>query len=362
MEREKWEPGMVKAIVSFAALALLAGLHSFPAAAQDELVLTESPPERYVVVKGDTLWDISARFLRDPWRWPDIWGLNRDQIRNPHWIYPGDVIVLDFSGGTPRLRFEGDRDWELLTQRLSPRIRTETLPLSAIQSIPAAKLQAFVSQPLIVDEYELANAPRIIATQEDRVVLGTGDIAFVKGLVLDQGSEFKVVRPGKTFIDPDTGETLGYEAINLGEAQVREFGEISTVQITNALREMAPGDRLIYAAPVSAMPYMPHAPAGMVRGRIIAPAGESVSEIGPLQVVVLNRGTREGIETGHVLALYRSRPSVQPAGSTDPRERVNLPDERYGVVFVFRVFERVSYALVMNSTRPVNVLDAVRTP
>jgi hypothetical protein len=353
---------MVKAIVTLATVVLVAGLQSFPAAAQDELFLTESPPDRYVVVKGDTLWGISARFLRDPWRWPDIWGLNRDQIRNPHWIYPGDVIVLDFSGTTPRLRLEGDADWQLLTARLSPRIRTEGLPPSAIPSIPAASLQAFVTRPLIVGEYELANAARIIATQENRVVLGAGDIAFVRGLVWDHGAEYKVVRPGKTFIDPDTREVLGYEAVYLGEAQVREFGEISTVQITSAVREMAPGDRLVYAPPTTAMPYMPHAPSGMVRGRIIAPAAESVSEIGPLQVVVLNRGSREGLETGHVLALYRSRPPVRPADSTDRRERVNLPDERYGVVFVFRVFDRVSYALVMNSTRPVNVLDSVQTP
>jgi hypothetical protein len=272
--------------------------------------------------------------------------------------------VLDYTAeGVPRLRLEGDAaDWQLLTERLSPRIRTEGLPPSAIPSIPAANLQAFVSRPLMVAEYELQVAPRIIATQENRVVLGPGDIAFVRGLVWDHGSDYKVVRPGKKLIDPDTRELLGYEAIYLGEVQVQEFGEISTVQISSAVQEIAPGDRLVYAPPVSAMPYMPHAPSSHLRGRVIAPAGESVSEIGPLQVVILNRGTREGLEIGHVLALYRARPPVRPAGATDPRERVNLPEERYGVVFVFRVFDRVSYALVMNTNRPVNVLDTVQTP
>ncbi|MGH8677727.1 MAG: LysM peptidoglycan-binding domain-containing protein, partial [Burkholderiales bacterium] len=259
--------------------------------------LAKDPPARYVVVKGDTLWDISARFLRDPWRWPDIWGLNRDQIRNPHWIYPGDVIVLDFSGLTPRLRFEGDADWKLLTTRLSPKMRTQGLPPSAIPSIAAANLNAFLTKPLVVGEYELAAAPRIVAAQETRVVLGPGDIAFAKGLVSGGGSRYQAVRPGRKLVDPDTKEFLGREAIFLGEVNVQEFGEISTVKIAVANQEIAPGDRLVDAPPASTSPYMPHGPLIKVRGKIIAAGNDSVSEIGPLSVVVLNRGARDGLET-----------------------------------------------------------------
>lgn len=367
---------MGKTIISMAALVLTA-MVAVPALAQDQVtpdsvpmeaapqeapVLTDSPPSRYVVVPGDTLWDISARFLRDPWRWPDIWGLNRDQIRNPHWIYPGDVIVLDFSGATPRLRFEGDGDWKLLLTRLSPRIRTQGLPPSAIPSIPAANLNAFLTRPLVVDDHELASAARIVAAQENRVVLGPGDTAFAQGLVWSGGSRYQVVRPGRTFVDPDTKEKLGVEALYLGDAQVKEFGEVSTLMISRAVLEMTPGDYLVDAPATNADPYMPRAPQTLVSGKIIAASGEAVSEIGPQSVVVLNRGRRDGLEHGHVLAIYRAGAFVQPAGPGNRRTRVKLPDERYGIVFVFRVFERVSYALVMNTSRPVHVYDIVRTP
>lgn len=373
---EKRGPLMGKTIISVVLLALTAMLPT-SSGAQDEVTpdspameprpqeapaLVDSPPARYVVVRGDTLWDISARFLRDPWRWPDIWGLNRDQIRNPHWIYPGDVIVLDFSGATPRLRFEGDGDWKLLITRLSPRIRTQGLPPSAIPSIAADNLNAFLTKPLVIGEYELAAAPRIVAAQETRVLLGPGDTAFAQGVVWSSGSRYQVVRPGRTFIDPDTREKLGIEAQYLGEAQVKEFGEISTLHIARAVQEMAPGDYLVDAPPVSVDPYMPRAPQNLIIGKIIAASNEAVSEIGPQSVVVLNRGRREGLEVGHVLAIYRAGAAVQPAGTSDRRARVRLPDERYGIVFVFRVFERVSYALVMNTSRPVHVRDIVRTP
>jgi hypothetical protein len=323
--------------------------------------LVENPPARHIVVKGDTLWGISARFLRDPWRWPDIWGLNRDQIKNPHWIYPGDVIILDFSGATPRLRFEGDNDWTLLTTRLSPRMRTSGLPPSAIPSIPAANLNAFLIRALVVGPHDLASAPRIVAAQETRVVLGPGDTAFAQGLVWAKGPRYQVVRPGRTFVDPDTKEVLGIEAQHLGDVAVEEFGEISTLKISRAVQEIGLGDLVLEAPPITADPWMPHAPRLMVTGKVISGTKEAVSEIGPQSVVILNRGARDGLEQGHVLALYRTGERVRPAGGGRD-EYVKLPDERYGIVFVFRVFERVSYALVMNTTRPVHLNDIVRTP
>jgi LysM domain-containing protein len=331
----------------------------------DELALAENAPDRYVVVKGDTLWDISARFLRDPWRWPDIWGLNKDQIKNPHWIYPGDVILLDFTGMSPRLRLQGidgATDWRLVVTKISPSIRKLDLASSAIPSIPVAAIAPFLTKPLVFAEAEMAGAPILVAGQENRVVLSAGDTAYAKGVASEDGTEWNIYRPGRDLIDPDTKELLGREAVHLGELKVSQFGEVSRVAITKAVQEITPGDRLVKIVPTPLLPYVPRAPTKQLRGKVIAASQSSVTEIGPQMVVVLNRGAREGLETGNVLALYRDLPMVRPAGATDPKERIKLPPERYGVVFVFRVFEKVSYALVMHTTRPVNLLDVVQTP
>ena len=331
----------------------------------DELALAESAPDRYVVVKGDTLWDISARFLRDPWRWPDIWGLNKDEIKNPHWIYPGDVILLDFTGMTPRLRLEGvdgATDWRLVITKISPTIRKQDLAESAIPSIPVDAIAPFLTKPLVIGEREMGAAPLLVAGPENRVVLSAGDTAYARGVVYEDGTEWNVYRPGRDLIDPDTRELLGREAVHLGELKVTQFGDVSRVAITKSVLEIAPGDRLVKIVPAPVLPYIPRAPGKPIMGKVIAGPNSSVTEIGPQMVVVLNRGAREGLETGNVLALYRDLPMVRPAGATDPKERIKLPRERYGVVFVFRVFEKVSYALVMHTTRPVNLLDAVQTP
>ena len=331
----------------------------------DELALAENAPDRYIVVKGDTLWDISARFLRDPWRWPDIWGLNKDQIKNPHWIYPGDVILLDFTGMSPRLRLQGidgATDWRLVVTKLSPSIRKLDLATSAIPSIPLEAIKPFLTKALVIDEREMGAAPILVAGPENRVVLSAGDIAYAKGVVWEDGTEWDVYRPGRNLIDPDTKELLGREAVHLGELKVTQFGDVSRVAITKSVVEIAPGDRLVKIVPNPVLPYIPRAPGKQIKGKVIAAPNSSVTEIGPQMVVVLNRGAREGLETGNVLALYRDLPMVRPAGATDPKERIKLPPERYGVVFVFRVFEKVSYALVMHTTRPVNLLDSVQTP
>jgi hypothetical protein len=363
---------MGKSIIS---LLLLAAVGWPGAGVADEVKLAENAPDRYVVVKGDTLWGISGRFLQDPWRWPDVWGLNKDEIKNPHWIYPGDVVILDFTGMTPRLRREGDLagggaggaggragEWELVTTKLSPSIRKTELAAMAIPTVSMKNIGPFLSQALIVGERELESAPVLVATQENRVVLFNGDVAFTKGLTWEDGSDWNVFRPGRTFIDPDSNEVLGREAVHLGDARISEFGEVSTVAITKAVQEIAPGDRLVKAPPVSTSPFVPRAPAAGLEGKIIAAADDRVSEVGPQSVVVINRGAREGLEVGHVLALYRNRPPVTPAASANAAERIKLPQERYGVALVFRVFEKVSYALVMDTSQPVNILDVARAP
>lgn len=358
---------MGKAIIYmvFSALAVIAGPSLV--AAQDgkatpPIALTEDPPSRYVVVKGDTLWDISARFLRDPWRWPDIWGLNRDEIKNPHWIYPGDVIVLDFSGLTPRLRFESDTGWTLVQQRLSPQMRTSSLDSAAIPTISPNLIKSFLANTLIADEDQLKAAPKIVSGQDGRIILGPGDIAYASGVKNARTQRYYAVRQGRTFTDPDTDEVLGNEAIYLGDVRMKEVADISTVKISRADREINPGDRLLTVSGNNEIPYMPRPPSRKITGKIIAAANEGVTEIGPLTVVVLNRGRRDGVEIGNVLEVSRTGETVQPAGSTDPGERVKLPDESYGVVFVFKVYERLSYALVMNTTRSVKVHDTVLTP
>jgi hypothetical protein len=335
----------------------------------DEIKLADHVPDRYVVVPGDTLWGISAKFLKDPWRWPDVWGLNKDEIKNPHWIYPGDVIVLDLSGKTPRLRKDGQGtaggeggEWRLMDAKLSPMIRKYPLSIGAISSIPANAIQPFLSRPLLVGEEELNSAPTLIAGPENRVVLSAGDTAFAKGVVWEEQPTWSVFRPGRTLIDPDTKETLGREAVYLGDARITEFGEVSTVLLTKTAQEIAPGDRLAKTPAVQGLAYVPHAPDSPVKGRVIAGPSGTFSEIAPLQVVIINRGRREGMQIGDVLALYHDRPSVTPANAVSRKEKVRLPAERYGLVFLFRVFDKLSYALVMDSTQPVNVNDVVQNP
>lgn len=360
---------MGKAIIYmvFSTIAVLMGPALAPAQdrmSTEPLALVENPPSRYVVVKGDTLWDISARFLRDPWRWPDIWGLNRDEIKNPHWIYPGDVLILDFSGRTPRLRFEGDSssDWTLLRQRLSPQIRTYPLDSAAVPTISPNLLKSFMSNTLVIGENELEVAPTIISGHEGRIILGPGDIAYARGIGAAAAKRYHAVRPGRTFTDPDTGEILGYEAVYLGDTRVKEVADVTTLRVSRAVREINPGDRLLTATSADEIPYMPRRPSRNITGKIIAAANEGVTEIGPLTVVILNRGRRDGIELGNVLEVSRAGDMVRPAGSTDPRERIKLPDERYGIVFVFKVYDRLSYALVMNTKRSVKVNDLVLNP
>lgn len=338
---------------------------SAPAPAAESVPLQEDVPTRYVVKKGDTLWDISARFLKNPWKWPDVWGINRDHIRNPHLIYPGDVILLDLSGATPRLKLEGVADggisrwygYELQTSELKPRMRSEALGL-AIPTISPKSIEPFLIRPLVVDPAQVAAAPVIVANTDQRVIVSAGDTAYVTGLDQRKGPKWQVYRQGRVFQDPDTKEVLGFEAVYLGDADVTGFGEISTVYIVRAQQEIAKGDRLALAPPLQNTPYIPRAPERSVRGRVIAGADNTVFEMGTYSVLIMNRGARDGLEVGHVLGLYRSEGTI-PLGEN---KNVPLPEQRYGLVLVFRVFNKMSYGLVMASRRPVNVLDTVRNP
>lgn len=325
------------------------------------LVLKPDAPDRYVVVPGDTLWGISTRYTDAPWRWPELWGMNREQIQNPHLIYPGMVLLLDRARGT--LSVAGGPDG---TAKLSPRIRAESLAKEQIPSIPASVIEPFLTRPLVIEPDGLDKAPTIVATQQDRVILSAGDRAYVRGIGESKEQNWYVYRPGKPLVDPDTDRVLGYEAIYLGTAQVTRAGDPTTVVLTTTMQEVNAGDKLVAAGPARAINYAPHAPDVHIAGRVMAIYGGlgKVGEAGPLQIVSLNRGRADGVEIGHVFALYNLGGTVRDVtkARNDPDALIPLPDERAGLAFVFRVFERVSYALIMHITMPVRPLDVVRTP
>lgn len=332
-----------------------------PLAFADGMVLQDNPPDRHTVVKGDTLWGIAGRFLKEPWRWPEIWNLNREQVRNPHRIYPGDIIVLVMVDGKPRLQLAGKQRSELETVHLSPTMRSEALEARAIATISPSIIAPFLAQPLLVDETHLESAPRILRTEEGRVLVGMGESAYVIGLKADNGIFWNVYRPGKVFTDPETQETLGQEAVYLGKARVQKFGTPSTILVTESTLEIYGGDRLIPVteAPINA--YVPHAPENSIHGSILS-IYSGAAEAGQKAIVTINRGKRDGIEIGHVLAIYRRGASVPVVDAKGDKVSLKLPDERSGLLFVFRTFDKLSYALVVHSSRPVHILDTVQTP
>lgn len=362
---------------------LICSIASFAHA--DELQLQENHPDRYVVVKGDTLWGISGKFLKDPWRWPQIWKMNRDQIKNPHWIYPGDVVVLDTATGEAQLRLLRE------TVTLEPGAITEPLEKAAIPTISPSVIGPFLSQPLVIEEKQLEESPEIIAAPDGRLVLGAGYRAYISAINEGDGLNWHIYRSGEALIDPDTKEKLGFEAVYLGDAKVVSYGAPATVSITRSKQEITVKDKLV-AAPEKLMgSFVPHAPDSEIAGRVMSSYG-GVAEIGRNAVLTINRGTADGLEEGHVLAVYTAGEKIDKKNKVDPRDYkpevnietsrdengklivnlakdkdpdanyIKLPDERTGLVMVFRTFEHVAYALVMQSERPIHINDVVKTP
>lgn len=338
------------------AMILFLSLLSVTQAKAENIILRSDTPDHHVVVPGDTLWGIASKFLKDPWRWPEIWGLNREQVKNPHKIYPGDRVILEKTPQGSRLRLADD-EAGIRTVKLSPRIRTEQSSSAAIPSIPAAAIEPFLSQPLVIEKDGLDDAPYILGSSEGRVVLSTGNTAYVSGMPEDKGLTWQIFRPGKALKDPDKKDRiLGYEATYLGNARADAFADVSTITITRASEEVLKGDRLVPAPDTIFNNYAPHAPDFAINGRIISVYG-GVTEIGRGAIVALNKGGLDSLEMGHVLAIYRKSQAKSLKGQV-----VQLPDERTGLVFVFRVFDKISYALVVQSTHSIKILDAVKTP
>jgi len=383
-----------------ASASLVPGLASSQATATTSVSdLQADAPTQYTVVKGDTLWAISGRFLKEPWKWPQIWQMNRDQIKNPHLIYPGDVIKLDRNGSMASLTLlPGGIEGNVV--RLQPRTRVEALA-TAVPSIPGNAIGPFLTQPLVLDTSGLEEFPRIVATEEERVIVGAGNIAYVSGIRAGDAINWQIFRAGQALTDPETGEVLGYEANYLGDARVKRYGNPTTVEVTRARQEINTGDRLMPSREVSFPSYVPRAPDKPIKGSIMSVQG-GVSDFAQYSIVAINRGSRDGIEVGNVLATYRrgtaitstrsGRPSLfaevlgiegmkidtkpvpvvpdavvassdaKAPPRVDPNEPIVLPDERSGLVFVFRTFEKISYALVMKSIRPISIGDVVQTP
>ena len=377
----------VKNLFSIGAVLALLTILSGPALS-DVVALTPDHPDRYVVQKGDTLWDISTRFLKDPWRWASVWTIN-EQVKNPHLIYPGDVIFLTYVDGKPQLSVQrpekftpvepnatvdavepptpttaieepaGKTPSGMPVVKLRPRAHAESI-LSAIPTISPEVIVPFLTQPLVVGRTELEDAGYVTIGLDDRLALGDGSEFYARGLKKNSSAEYyQIFRKGKALKHPDTGETLAYEAHYLGDAKMLEPGDPSKLVVTRVTQEILPTDRLLEAPEKVALPYyFPRAPDKQVKGRILS-AINGLREFGPSTIVAISLGKRDGVEEGHVLRIMR-----HAGHSKDPvtKRQYRLPDEESGLLMVFRVFEKVSYALIMDADRPIHIHDALRTP
>ena len=325
--------------------------------AQAEVQLKADHPEQYTVVKGDTLWDISGRFLREPWKWPELWHAN-PQVENPHLIYPGDRLSLVYVDGQPRLML--NRGASRGTIKLSPTVRTTPMA-EAIPTIPLQAINSFLLSNRIVDSAEEFNgAPYIVAGNAERVISGSGDRVYGRGVFEDNIPVYGIFRQGKTYIDPETGEFLGINADDVGSAEIVDMeGDIATMMLTRVTQEARIGDRL-FASEERAVnsSFMPSEPEEEINGLILdVPRG--VTQIGQFDVVTLNKGARDGLKDGNVLAVYKTGETVRDRVTG---ENVKIPDERAGLLMVFRTYEKLSYGLVLQATRSLAVQDKVRNP
>lgn len=331
-----------------AALVLLTSLFASFSIQAREVELNPSHPDQYVVQKGDTLWDISAMFLRDPWLWPEIWHVN-EQIANPHLIYPGDILRLVYIDGRPIIMVErGDK--------LTPKTRIVDLE-SAIPTIPLTAIQQFLSKPRVVDEETIDNAPKIVAIEDERVIAGLDDIIYATGLQKQDIAKYSVLRKGRPYIDPQTKEKLGYEALYLGEASLKEFGATSTLHIIESEREILRKDRLLPAEERELIPFFtPHAPKQNIDARIMT-IFDGLTQLGQFQIITVNVGAEDGIDEGTVLGLYHVGKTIK-----SDNEDVKLPDEKVGEAMVFRTYQKMSIAIVLKAYKDMTIRDIIKNP
>ena len=340
----------------------------------------DNAPDSHTVVKGDTLWGISGKFLKQPWRWPEVWRMNREQIKNPHWIYPGQVIYLDRNApGGPRLGFSpgGNRPEERGVVRLSPQIRSEAREGAAIPSIAADDIEPFMLRNRVVAAETFNDAAQIVKSTGERVAFATADSVYAVGITPEMGKVFQMFRKGRELRDPSIAarpwyqwrrneadpQVIGYEATYLGDAKLQRDGPVARLEIASVKQEVQVGDYLIPQPPSETIAYIPRAPDAKMEGKVLTlPSG--VSEAGKLNVVTLNLGKRDRLEVGHILAAFKpAEDFANPRFSDNPLNWIPfwpkqanaepttlaIPEERVALIFVFRVFEGISYGMVMNS-------------
>lgn len=340
---------MRKLLYALAAITLL-----FTSLAQAAPELRPDHPERYTVVKGDTLWDISGRFLNDPWYWPEIWHVN-PQVANPHLIYPGDRLALVYIDGKPRVTKVSSSSNGVV--RLSPEVRSEPLD-TPIPAIPLDAISSFLTDTRIVDPEDLSGAPYVLEGEEGRIITGAGDRIYARGE--KPADQVGIFRRTQEFVDPETGEFLGLEARSIGSGKVTaENGDVLTLSLTKSNQEIRIGDRLLTSEsrPLSTS-FVPSAPDEQVEGEMIA-VDAGVTQIGQYDVVVVNRGLRDGLKSGNVLAVLKKGNQVR-----DPitKETIELPSERAGLMMIFQSYEKLSYGLILQATRSLSVGDKVTNP
>jgi hypothetical protein len=348
--------------------------------------LAPDAPDTYTVKTGDTLWAISGKFLKRPWRWPELWGMNLDQVRNPHRIYPGQTLYLEKVNGVARLRMGQPPADAVETVRVSPRTRVSGLVDTSIPTLPPHIIEPFLNEAIIVDAKEMEGAPRIVGLPQDRVLITRGDRAYARGrngMPLVESDPratdlYRIYRNAVPLKHPVTGTVLGYEAKYLGSAELVRAESVqpvltssggtqptvvpASIDITRAKEEIRVGDRLMPEPTRLLSSYVPRAPGAPVDGRIVSVYGDAVALIGQNQVVALSLGTADGIEPGHVLTILSSGRRVDDRTEPSERAQIKLPDEPTGMLMVFRTFERVSYALVLEINQAVTVGDRVSNP
>jgi len=344
--------------------------------AAGHVTLNPDHPDRYTMVKGDTLWDISERFLNEPWRWPDVWQVN-PQIANPHLIFPGDTIVLSFIDGKPQLSIADNSMPAVETApeaepadsdqakgslaKLSPRVRATAIS-KAIPAIPIDAIQQFLTRPYVADRAQLDRAPYVVDFADEHIAGSSGNKVYVRAIRGGNKTKFDVVRPGKPYRDADTGEILGYEALHIATSVLESTGDPATVLLTSTELEVLKGDRLIRSKEDKPLAtFFPKPPKRRIHGSIIGVLN-GVTQIGQYNIVVIDKGRADGLESGHVLAIDRKGEVVRDTVSPNPRDRVKLPNERAGTLMIFRTFPRVSFGLVMRATNALHVNDRVRNP
>ena len=347
--------------------------------------LSPQAPDTYVVQRGDTLWGISGLYLLRPWRWPELWGMNLQTIANPHLIYPGQTLYLDKQNGFARLRTSASGTGSSETVRISPRTRSDSLADTALPTLKPHLIEPFLIEPLVVDEQTLTQAPRIVATVDQRVLMSAGDRAYARGNAANplntapgQPRFYRVFRNATPLKDPVSGEILGYEAQYVGKAELVSGESVeettngkgdtrsepvpATLDITATKEEIRAGDRLLPAPARAFMSYTPHAPQGDVDARVVSLYGSiAVANAAQNQVITINRGEQDGIAPGHVLNLLTKGDRIKDT-TDDAKTVIKLPSESNGVAMIFRTFDRVSYALILDVRTTVHVGDRLVNP